>query len=641
MRIEKNKKTDYLIVLSSLIIITAIMYYLENNKIAYYFIYRYLYLFPIIYAAYKWGLNGGFYTSLIANSLYIPILISIIDKEGKISYFSSQILLSSILFTSLGILLGNLLENEEEEERKFENLFTLQKSLLYNLDEREVLNNILETIKHINYVEKVFLYYPQNCQKKIITPFPISSSEENLLREIEEYLQDVRTPLLLNQIEDQEFPEFKSLLAYSFFLGRERAILILINKDGNNFSAEDLTRIHYISEQINLIMEKHLLFEKIKNEKDYLQKILENIPAAVLTTDINKNITFYNSFLTKLLGIDRKEISGNFLKVMPQELKEPLKVGEEKSLTYKTIIYQEKEYSRKDEEKLLIGIWAGLIKSIKEEIIGTIFLLSDLKEKKELLTLEEINHLKSEFISTISHELRIPLTSIKGFISTITSDEENYFSLKEIKEFQQIIWEETNRLESLLNNLLNTANITTGRILKINRELFNLKDEISYVIKIKKTFYRDNVFELIFYPEEKWIETDKSKLCQILYNLIDNAAKYSKKRGKITITVEEYMEQKEEYFKFCVQDEGIGIPPDKIEFLFEKFGNIETPSSREKKGVGLGLYICKNLVEQLGGKIWVKSKEGVGSQFYFILPKKTQDRIQKNASLLLQRKDDI
>lgn len=222
---------------------------------------------------------------------------------------------------------------------------------------------------------------------------------------------------------------------------------------------------------------------------------------------------------------------------------------------------------------------------------------------------------QEDFISTVSHELRTPLTSIRGFAQTMLSswdalDDENK------KKFVQIIEQQSNRLINLVENMLSVNKLQSFKD-KLVYKCVNAKSIIEPIIQIIKHQYPEHEFETEFNSKVPKILTDIDKFQQIMINLIENAAKYSNAGTKITIKTDFCCCQ--DYISIKVIDEGIGINEEDFAKIFTKFSRIDNPLTRKVQGSGLGLYITKTLVEKMGGKITVQSKDGQ-TTFELLMP---------------------
>ncbi|MGE4568624.1 MAG: ATP-binding protein [Bacteroidales bacterium] len=247
-----------------------------------------------------------------------------------------------------------------------------------------------------------------------------------------------------------------------------------------------------------------------------------------------------------------------------------------------------------------------------------------IRQKAELRVAKEIalenERLKTAFLANMSHEIRTPVNGILGFADLLSDPE---LSEEERKEYLNIIRQSGDRLMSMINDLLNISKIEAGQV-ELNTMPVYLNEEFDFL-------------QLFFQPEaetkgitllsEKGNDDendlflmDKDKFHMILMNLIKNAIKYSGSR-EIVMGYQE----KEHQLEFYVKDSGIGIPADKQSAIFDRFVQVDNSLSNPYGGAGLGLSITKGYVELMGGQIWLVSKEGEGSQFFFTLPKMSPD----------------
>lgn len=236
--------------------------------------------------------------------------------------------------------------------------------------------------------------------------------------------------------------------------------------------------------------------------------------------------------------------------------------------------------------------------------------LRNAKEKAE-----ESDRLKTAFLHNISHEIRTPMNAIVGFTALLDEPDLDTVSRK---HFIDIISQSTNQLLGIISDIVDISNIETGQVkltfaeVNLNTIIRNMYDQYKISADQKKLLLH---YETALPDEKAEIYTDRTKLIQIISNLLNNALKFTS-QGSIQFG---YRLQNNN-IEFFIKDSGIGIPDNKIEKVFDRFYQIENDSSRRYSGAGLGLSISKAYVEILGGKIWVKSKPGKGSEFFFTHP---------------------
>lgn len=245
----------------------------------------------------------------------------------------------------------------------------------------------------------------------------------------------------------------------------------------------------------------------------------------------------------------------------------------------------------------------------KNAINGCLAVIHDATEIKRLETI------RSDFVANVSHELKTPLTSIKGFVETLLEgaldDKENN------RKFLKIINDHVQRLDSLVNDLLTLSHLESKEI-AIKKSAILFRPQVEEIISgFKSQLEKKEITIKNELLSDIEVEADKDRIEQVLTNLIDNAIKFNKKKGAIRI----YANETNNDVKITVEDSGSGIPIKDINRIFERFYRVDKARSRELGGTGLGLSIVKHIIGLHGGKVGVESIEGFGSKFWFTLPK--------------------
>jgi len=235
------------------------------------------------------------------------------------------------------------------------------------------------------------------------------------------------------------------------------------------------------------------------------------------------------------------------------------------------------------------------------------------QHKKVEMELRELDRLKSELLSNVSHELRSPLTSIKGIISSLLQ-KDVVWDDKTHEMMLTGIGEETDRLASLVTNLLNMSRLEAG-VWQPEKEHCYISDIINGALEQQRWIHKNHVFETDIAPDLPEIYADYSQIRQVVSNLLENAAAHSEEGTQITVKAKAV----DGMLQVGVSDEGVGIPKKDLDKIFDKFYR-GTQKRERPGGTGLGLAICQALVQAHGGQIWVESEVGHGSTFYFRLP---------------------
>jgi signal transduction histidine kinase/CheY-like chemotaxis protein len=234
-----------------------------------------------------------------------------------------------------------------------------------------------------------------------------------------------------------------------------------------------------------------------------------------------------------------------------------------------------------------------------------------------------MEQMKSEFISVVSHELRTPLASIRGALGLLAAgvlDDETHVN----KQMLGIAAHETERLVRLVNDILDLERFETSKF-TLDKQWCDATTLMQQVAEVIKPLTEESKITVSLLPDAQTVPVwaDPDRLIQVLVNLLGNAIKFSPAESKVTLTAQAETDQ----VLFQVKDQGRGIPADKVEVIFGQFQQVDASDARDKGGTGLGLTICRNIIQKHGGRIWVKSILGEGSTFYFTLPIPLEEEI--------------
>ncbi len=256
---------------------------------------------------------------------------------------------------------------------------------------------------------------------------------------------------------------------------------------------------------------------------------------------------------------------------------------------------------------------------------GIVAIFNDITE------IRGVEQMKTAFISTVSHELRTPLTSIKGFISTLLTDEEGYYDEATRREFYGIIDSECDRLHRLIKDLLDISRIEQGRAMQMNWDIVDVPTLTEKVLAAQRSYAKNHELTMNFPDDFPVIAADPDKLDQILTNLVNNAIKYSPRGGAVRVTgrvvYDPVHKDQAQSVALEVSDEGMGISREHLPKIFERFYRVDNRDNREIGGTGIGLALVKALVEEgHHGKVTVESVPGKGTAFTALLPVRRVER---------------
>jgi two-component system phosphate regulon sensor histidine kinase PhoR len=335
-----------------------------------------------------------------------------------------------------------------------------------------------------------------------------------------------------------------------------------------------------------------------------LRRVLASMAEGVIILDKDTRIISLNSSAEKIFGVSEKEARGKlFLAVVPNnDISELIS----KVLDKREFISQELTLVWPIQRTFQVN--ASLIPEEDGTINRCLLVIHDISEIRRL------EKVRSDFVANVSHEIKTPLTSIKGFVETLLEgaqdDKEN------AKHFLKIIQDHANRLDNLVNDLLSLSFLESKAIV-LEKQKVDLNRLVDEIISGFRSQTRKKSLEIKNELSSGLsITADRDKLGQVFTNLIDNAVKFNREKGFIRV----YSQDLDNKVKVIVEDSGLGIPAKDIPRIFERFYRVDKARSREIGGTGLGLSIVKHIVELHGGDVGVESTEGLGSKFFFILP---------------------
>jgi len=375
------------------------------------------------------------------------------------------------------------------------------------------------------------------------------------------------------------------------------------------------------------IYEKELLEETNKNitNSEQLEAILDHIPGLIFYKDTKNNFIRVNKYMAEAHHLDKKEIEGKNLR----ELYPPAD-AEKYYQDDMVVINSGVAKLNMEEPWVTAGVenWVSTSKipfvNIEGEIIGVIGISLDITERKKLeheiqqknKMLEKQNAEKDRFFSIIAHDLMSPFNTILGFSNLLIEKvkENNY---RDIVKFSDFINTSSKHAVDLLNNLMTWARSQSGRI-EFKPEYFDIGELMDEVILVMSDFANSKSISILKETENSTnIYADKNMIYTVLINLVCNAIKFTHTNGKIVIT----SKMEPDGLSIIVKDNGIGIEQDRLEKIFHIDENQSTPGTQKEKGTGLGMILCKDFVENHGGKLFVNSEINKGSEFCFTIPK--------------------
>ncbi|MGK7924109.1 MAG: PAS domain S-box protein [Spirulina sp.] len=363
------------------------------------------------------------------------------------------------------------------------------------------------------------------------------------------------------------------------------------------------------------IVERIKADNALRESERQLRRTIEHSAYGIVVCDRSGTIRFFNGAAKKIFGRSEEQLLGFHIGM-------PLNSQQKCELSI----------LRQDGTSCIVEMRAGII-TWEGDNAAYLISLVDITERKA------VEQMKDEFISVASHELRTPLTSIRGSLGLLATGRLGQFGEKG-QQMLEIAINNTDRLTRLLNDILDLERIESGKVKIVKQNCDGIalmvqaaeamqgmaeQAEIGLCLKcdrrpfwLKEKGREENPY--LESPPTVTIWADSDQILQTLTNLISNAIKFSNPRSMVSIGIVRQPEQ----ILFEVKDRGRGIPGDKLESVFGRFQQVDASDSREKGGTGLGLPICREIVQRHQGKIWVESTLGEGSSFYFTLPRQQE-----------------
>ncbi len=337
-------------------------------------------------------------------------------------------------------------------------------------------------------------------------------------------------------------------------------------------------------------------------ERGQAARVLDYVADGVFLVDAEGVLQLWNPAAVAITGIPAEEVLGRPVEeVIPrwEALAQALTIGSAPAASTGPPTTLPVEF--RDRE-----LWLSIAGVRSAD--GTVYAFRDRTEEQRL------EELKADFIATVSHELRTPIAAVHGAAKTLEREDVDFTD--DLRgRLLSVISDQSERLAHLVNNILLTSQVDVDRLVLASEQV-DVSDVARRVIEAARTHAPDEVsIELVAPPELAPVSTDRDKLRQVLANLVGNAVKYSQGTNRVEVR----LEPRRDHIRIGVRDEGVGIPSDEQERIFEKFHRVPSVTGAVS-GTGLGLYICRELVRRMGGRIWIESSEGIGSTFFVELP---------------------
>jgi PAS domain S-box-containing protein len=410
---------------------------------------------------------------------------------------------------------------------------------------------------------------------------------------------------------DERFVGADAILAAGFaaFLGVPLAgpegavhgVLALYARRPRTWRPDEIDALRALAANTSAALSNAELYSRVVLEKERSLAILANVADGIVAVDRDGNVVLWNAAAETITGVPASEALG---RTPTQVLRRKLDSESDEGTLEPRLV----SITRGGED-----VWLSLSEAVMRDplgaVAGRIFAFRDISADRM------IEQVKSDFVAAVSHELRTPLTSIYGFAETLLR-QDVLFGEEERRTFLGYISSESERLTGIVDQLLNVARLDVGD-LHVEPQPIDVGSVVNEVVAtVEEAAVNGHRFEVDLPAEPLAAEADRDKLRQVFAILVDNALKYSPQGGRVTVGAR----RGDGTVEVRVVDEGIGIPAREQERIFRKFYRAESIARDGGGGTGLGLFIAKELVTAMGGRIWVESAEGEGSKFAFELP---------------------
>jgi two-component system, OmpR family, phosphate regulon sensor histidine kinase PhoR len=572
--------------------------------------------------------KGAFLAVPIANKGRLLGILNVHDTTPR--YFSEQeIQFLTIIANEIGSAIDNGILYEDLR-RKVEILSELSYAASFSHASgfEGQIQQLVRLSGELLSAEGCYVYMYSAVKRKFVlryrygvdidVPTEVSETDASRNRVLLSVYRDQQTIMINDVPRDYTKPErliklgIRNFISTPLYAGDEPiGILSVFNKRRGNFTSEDKQLIAITTQRIATKIENAKLLKRLANEKDILDKTVENINEGVVVLNRKRRIIIWNHYMAGLSelpeadALDQPSYKIFFSRLGLKKITRFIYSDPEKQKNISQPI--EEILVRSDGSKLWIACSVSFDVSEDNKLRDMIIVIRNVTAEKALM------RAKNEFLSLTTHELRTPLAAVKGYLSMARTPS---VPVRAQKRYLDKAYEATERLVGLVEELFDVVRIDENRV-ELALEAISLHDLIKQCIENLSQKAQSKNIPLIHEADHDVVVwADRAKTQHIIDNLVDNAIKYTPARGTITLCAE----ARDTDAVIMIRDTGVGIPAHSYDRIFDRFIRVDNPLRIKAGGAGLGLYIVKNLVELQHGKVWLTSEVGKGSTFYFSLP---------------------
>ncbi|MFC1809247.1 ATP-binding protein [Candidatus Omnitrophota bacterium] len=493
----------------------------------------------------------------------------------------------------------------------------------------QLIDNTMQNTFHDSFVVYLFVD-PETYEFN-----PVRTVDKVLMQNVDSYIDqgvcaDAFTAgrtVFIFDTRRYQFKENEALVLFPLiFSGVNYGVIMIVTNQDEckrvlNESRDDVNAIFLVASKF---IELYEGYEKVCKDKEVFQhsdqslnNLLESVAHGIIVFDNDNIINIFNRNAEIMFGLSAQDVKGKqYREVFPDKLTRCFDVLIQNTLIEGTIFDHEIEIDLTQNIKIPVGISTSVVKDTDDNVQGIVSICRDMTLTKEVNRLKEIDKMKSEFVSMVSHELKNPIAVIKSSVEIMQSARKLGKDLGADFENTTLatVNGEIDRLAEIINDLLSLSRIETGKVdlNKQSADIGKMLNEIAMLFRVSDATHPITLYNNVEEP----IRLDVDKIKQVVINYINNAIKYSPNGTDIIITTS----KDDKKFTIAVEDKGLGIPEAQLKKVFDKFYRVATSQTTRIPGTGLGLAICKRIVELHQGKVWAKSKEGEGSTFGLDIP---------------------